>query len=140
MRISDWSSDVCSSDLNEIWLVHDLAYADIVFDGYKAPSVMKVPGAKDVAVEFFTLSKSYNMPGWRVGFMVGNPVLVNALARIKSYLDYGMFTPIQVAAIAALEGPQDCVADIRNMYEPRRHVLCVDRQSTRLNSRPQCES
>ncbi|HEY9544505.1 MAG TPA: alanine transaminase [Solimonas sp.] len=109
---------------NEIWLVHDLAYADIVFDGYKAPSVMQVPGAKDVAVEFFTLSKSYNMPGWRVGFMVGNPVLVNALARIKSYLDYGMFTPIQVAAIAALEGPQDCVAEIRNMYEHRRNVLC----------------
>src|SRR3546814_6927824 len=80
---------------NEIWLVHDLAYADIVFDGYKAPSVMQVPGAKDVAVEFFTLLKSYNMPGWHVGFMVGNPVLVNALARIKSYLDYGMFTPIQ---------------------------------------------
>lgn len=109
---------------NEIWLVHDLAYADIVFDGYKAPSVLQVPGAKDVAVEFFTLSKSYNMPGWRVGFMVGNPVLVNALARIKSYLDYGMFTPIQVAAIAALEGPQDCVADIRQMYEHRRNVLC----------------
>src|SRR3546814_6945539 len=123
MRISDWSSDVCSSDLNEIWLVHDLAYADIVFDGYKAPSVMQVPGAKDVAVEFFTLSKSYNMPGWRVGFMVGNTVLVNALARIKSYLDYGMFTPIQVAAIAALEGPQDCVAEIRKMYEHCRNVL-----------------
>src|SRR5581483_5863431 len=90
---------------NEMWLVHDLAYADIVFDGYKAPSIMQVKGAKDVAVEFFTLSKSYNMPGWRVGFMVGNPTLVAALARIKSYLDYGMFTPIQVAAIAALEGP-----------------------------------
>lgn len=109
---------------NEIWLVHDLAYADIVFDGYTAPSVMQVPGAKDVAVEFFTLSKSYNMPGWRVGFMVGNPTLVGALARIKSYLDYGMFTPIQVAAIAALEGPQQCVTDIRDMYEHRRNVLC----------------
>ncbi|NGY03532.1 alanine transaminase [Solimonas terrae] len=109
---------------NEIWLVHDLAYADIVFDGYTAPSVMQVPGAKDVAVEFFTLSKSYNMPGWRVGFMVGNPTLVAALARIKSYLDYGMFTPIQVAAIAALEGPQQCVAEIRHMYEHRRNVLC----------------
>lgn len=109
---------------HEIWLVHDLAYADIVFDGYKAPSVMQVPGAKDVAVEFFTLSKSYNMPGWRVGFMVGNPTLVNALARIKSYLDYGMFTPIQVAAIAALEGPQDCVAEICEMYRKRRDVLC----------------
>ena len=109
---------------HEIWLVHDLAYADIVFDGYKAPSVMQVPGAKDVAVEFFTLSKSYNMPGWRVGFMVGNPTLVNALARIKSYLDYGMFTPIQVAAIAALEGPQECVAEITEMYRKRRDVLC----------------
>ncbi|HQT43857.1 MAG TPA: aminotransferase class I/II-fold pyridoxal phosphate-dependent enzyme, partial [Halothiobacillus sp.] len=78
-----------------IWVVHDLAYADIAFDGYKAPSIMQVPGAKDIAVEFFTLSKSYNMPGWRVGFMVGNPTLVNALARMKSYLDYGAFTPIQ---------------------------------------------
>ncbi|HEX4870862.1 MAG TPA: alanine transaminase [Nevskiaceae bacterium] len=109
---------------NGLWLVHDLAYADIVFDGYKAPSVLEVPGAKDVAVEFFTLSKSYNMPGWRVGFMVGNPTLVAALARIKSYLDYGMFTPIQVAAIAALEGPQDCVGQICEMYRERRDVLC----------------
>ncbi len=106
-----------------IWLVHDLAYADIVFDGYVAPSVLQVPGAKDIAVEFFTLSKSYNMPGWRVGFMCGNPTLVAALARIKSYLDYGMFTPIQVAAIAALEGPQDCVAEICEMYRKRRDVL-----------------
>ncbi len=109
---------------NQIWLVHDLAYADIVFDGYKAPSVLQVPGAKDVAVEFFTLSKSYNMPGWRVGFMAGNPTLVGALARMKSYLDYGMFTPIQVAAIAALEGPQDCVSEICEMYRSRRDVLC----------------
>ncbi len=109
---------------HQIWLVHDLAYADIVFDGYTAPSVLQVPGAKDVAVEFFTLSKSYNMPGWRVGFMAGNPILVGALARIKSYLDYGMFTPIQVAAIAALEGPQDCVAEIRHTYKVRRDVLC----------------
>jgi alanine-synthesizing transaminase len=107
-----------------IWLVHDLAYADIVFDGYKAPSVLQVPGADDIAVEFFSLSKSYNMPGWRVGFMVGNTTLVAALARIKSYLDYGMFTPIQVAAISALEGPQDCVEQIRQMYERRRDVLC----------------
>ena len=109
---------------HEIWVVQDLAYADIVFDGYKPPSIMEVPGAKDVAVEFFTLSKSYNMPGWRVGFMVGNPTLVAALARIKSYLDYGMFTPIQVAAIAALEGPQDCVKEIADMYCSRRDVLC----------------
>jgi alanine-synthesizing transaminase len=106
-----------------IWLVHDLAYADIVFDGYVAPSILQVPGAKDIAVEFFTLSKSYNMPGWRVGFMCGNPTLVAALARIKSYLDYGMFTPIQVAAITALEGPQDCVAEICEMYRKRRDVL-----------------
>jgi alanine-synthesizing transaminase len=107
-----------------IWLVHDLAYADIVFDGYRAPSVLQVKGAKEVAVEFFTLSKSYNMPGWRVGFMCGNPELVAALARIKGYLDYGMFTPIQVAAITALEGPQDCVREICEMYEHRRNVLC----------------
>ncbi len=109
---------------HKIWVVHDLAYADIVFDGYKAPSILQVEGAKDVAVEFFTLSKSYNMPGWRVGFMVGNPTLVAALARMKSYLDYGMFTPIQVAAIAALEGPQDCVQEICDMYRKRRDALC----------------
>ncbi len=108
----------------ELWVVHDLAYADLVFDGYKAPSILQVPGAKDCAVEFFTLSKSYNMPGWRVGFMVGNPKLVYALGRMKSYLDYGTFTPIQVAAIAALEGPQDCVAEICDMYRHRRDVLC----------------
>jgi len=107
-----------------IWVIHDLAYADIVFDGYQAPSIMQVPGAKDVAVEFFTLSKSYNMPGWRVGFMVGNPTLVGALARLKSYFDYGTFTPIQVASILALEGPQDCVEEIRLMYQKRRDVLC----------------
>jgi len=106
-----------------IFVVHDIAYADIVFDGYKAPSIMQVPGAKDVAVEFFTLSKSYNMPGWRVGFMVGNARLCAALARIKSYHDYGTFTPIQVAAITALEGPQDCVEDIRLMYQKRRDAL-----------------
>lgn len=109
---------------HEIWVVHDLAYADIVFDGYKPPSILQVSGAKDVAVEFFSLSKSYNMPGWRVGFMCGNPVLVAALARIKSYLDYGMFTPIQVAAISALDGPQECVEEIRNRYLHRRDVLC----------------
>jgi len=109
---------------HEIWVVHDIAYADIVFDGYKAPSILEVEGAKDCAVEFYSLSKSYNMPGWRVGFMVGNPVLVAALARMKSYLDYGMFTPIQVAAIAALEGPQECVKEICDMYESRRDVLC----------------
>ena len=107
-----------------IWIVQDIAYADLVFDGYVAPSILQVPGAIDVAVEFFSLSKSYNMPGWRVGFMVGNAELVAALAKIKSYLDYGMFTPIQVAAIAALEGPQDCVAEIRDMYQSRRDVLC----------------
>ncbi len=106
-----------------IYVVHDLAYADIVFDGWTAPSIMQVPGASDVAVEFFTMSKSYNMAGWRIGFMVGNPKLVNALARIKGYHDYGTFTPIQVAAIAALEGPQDCVEEIRATYEQRRDVL-----------------
>ena len=109
---------------HEIWVVHDNAYAEIVFDGYKAPSILQVKGAKDVAVEFYSLSKTYNMPGWRVGFMCGNKTLVAALARMKSYLDYGMFTPIQVAAIAALDGPQDCVAEICDMYRKRRDVLC----------------
>ena len=107
-----------------IYVVHDLAYADITFDGYKAPSIMQVEGAKDHCVEFFSLSKSYNMPGWRVGFCVGNRDLVGALARIKSYLDYGTFTPIQVAAIAALEEDQSCVEEIRNTYLLRRNVLC----------------
>ena len=106
-----------------ILVVHDLAYADITFDGWKAPSIMQVPGAREVAVEFFTMSKSYNMAGWRIGFMVGNKDLVNALARIKSYHDYGTFTPIQVAAIAALEGPQECVEEIRRKYQSRRDVM-----------------
>ena len=109
---------------HKIWVVQDLAYADLVFDGYEVPSILQVPGAKDIAVEFYTMSKSYNMPGWRVGFCVGNRDLVGALARIKSYLDYGTFTPIQVAAIAALEEDQGCVEEIRNTYLLRRNVLC----------------
>ncbi len=109
---------------HSIWVVQDLAYADLCYDGYVAPSILQVEGARDVAVEFFSMSKSYNMPGWRVGFCVGNKVLIAALARMKSYLDYGMFTPIQVAAIAALEGDQTCVAQIRDMYQKRRDVLC----------------
>src|SRR2546425_4781474 len=108
---------------HDILVVHDLAYADIVFDSYKAPSIMQVPGARDIAVEFFTMSKSYNMAGWRIGFMVGNRDLVHALARIKSYHDYGSFTPVQVASIVALEGPQDCVLEIKNTYEKRRNVM-----------------
>jgi alanine-synthesizing transaminase len=108
---------------HDILVVHDLAYADIVFDGWQAPSIMQVPGARDVAVEFFTLSKSYNMAGWRIGFMVGNRELVHALARIKSYHDYGTFTPIQVASITALEGPQECVEAVRAEYQNRRDVL-----------------
>ncbi len=108
---------------HDILVVHDLAYADIVFDGWQAPSIMQVPGARDVAVEFFTMSKSYNMAGWRIGFMVGNQELVSALARIKSYHDYGTFTPIQVASIIALDGPQDCVEEVRAMYQTRRDVL-----------------
>ncbi|MCE2643668.1 MAG: alanine transaminase [Betaproteobacteria bacterium] len=110
-----------------IYVVHDLAYADLVFDdafpNNRAPSIMQVPGARDVAVEFFTMSKSYNMAGWRIGFMVGNRELVAALARIKSYHDYGTFTPVQVASIAALEGPQVCVEEIRREYQRRRDVL-----------------
>ncbi|MCK4493985.1 MAG: alanine transaminase [Methylococcales bacterium] len=109
---------------HNIWVVHDIAYADIVFDGYKAPSILEVKGAKEVAVEFFSLSKSYNMPGWRVGFMCGNSTLVAALTRMKSYLDYGTFTPIQVAAIHALEDSQACVKEICAMYKNRRDVLC----------------
>lgn len=109
---------------HHVYVVHDLAYADIVFDDYKAPSIMQVKGARDIAVEFFTLSKSYNMAGWRVGFMVGNRELVTALARMKSYHDYGMFAPIQVASIIALEGPQDCVEEVRQIYQKRRDVTC----------------
>jgi alanine-synthesizing transaminase len=108
---------------NEIMVAQDLAYADLCFDGYRAPSLMEVPGAKEIGVEFFTLSKSYSMPGWRVGFAVGNREMIGALARLKSYFDYGMFTPIQVAAIAALNGPQDCVHEVNELYRKRRDVL-----------------
>lgn len=110
---------------NNIYVIQDLAYADLVFDGYTAPSILQVKGAKDIAVEFFSMSKSYNMPGWRIGFCCGNAKLIGALARIKSYLDYGMFTPIQVAAIAALEGDQSCVEEIRQTYLARRDILCA---------------
>lgn len=111
---------------HKFWIIQDLAYADIVFDGYTAPSIMQVPGAKDVAVESFSLSKSYNMPGWRVGFLVGNQKLIGALARMKSYLDYGMFTPIQIASIFALEAPEadQWIGEIRDRYQQRRDVLC----------------
>lgn len=107
-----------------LWVLHDLAYADLVFDGYKAPSILQVPGAKDVAIEAYTLSKSYNMPGWRVGFMCGNEKLISALAKMKSYLDYGMFAPIQMAAIEALTGSQECVQEICATYKQRRDLLC----------------
>jgi len=108
---------------NDIMIVHDFAYADLTFDGYKPPSFLQVKGAKDVGVEFFSLSKSYNMPGWRVGFCVGNRKIVAALARIKSYLDYGIFQPIQIASIIALNGPQECVQEICDTYESRRDAL-----------------
>ncbi len=108
---------------HEMMVIHDLAYADIVFDGYRAPSLLQAQGAKDVGVEFFSLSKSYNMPGWRVGFAVGNRKMIEALMRIKSYLDYGMFQPVQIAAIIALNGPQDCVEGVRQTYRRRRDVL-----------------
>ncbi len=108
---------------HKIIIIHDFAYADLTFDGYKAPSMMQVEGAKDVGVEFFSVSKSYSMPGWRVGFCVGNREIIFALARIKSYLDYGIFQPIQIAAIIALNGPQDCVAEIRDTYKERRDAL-----------------
>ncbi|HSG32006.1 MAG TPA: aminotransferase class I/II-fold pyridoxal phosphate-dependent enzyme [Thermodesulfobacteriota bacterium] len=105
-------------------VVHDFAYADLCFDGYKAPSFLQVKGAKKVGVEFYSLSKSYSMPGWRVGFMVGNPKIIAALKRIKSYMDYGIFQPIQIAAISALNGPQNCVAEITEIYRSRRDRLC----------------
>jgi alanine-synthesizing transaminase len=108
---------------NKIIVLHDLAYADLVFDDYRAPSFLQVPGAREVGVEFFSLTKSYSMAGWRVGFCCGNREIVGALIKIKSYLDYGMFQPIQIASIIALRGPQDCVEDIRRVYERRRNVL-----------------
>ncbi len=109
---------------NRLMVIHDFAYADLCFDNYVAPSILQVPGAKDVAVEFFSMTKSYSMAGWRVGFCVGNREMVGALTKIKSYLDYGMFQPIQIASIVALRGPQDCVTEIRKTYENRRNVLC----------------
>lgn len=108
---------------NKIIVIHDFAYADLVYDDYKAPSFLQVPGAKDVGVEFFSMTKSYSMAGWRVGFCCGNKEIVGALIKIKSYLDYGMFQPIQIASIVALRGPQDCVEDMRRIYESRRNVL-----------------
>jgi alanine-synthesizing transaminase len=108
---------------HEIWVMSDLAYAEIYFDDKPPPSILQVPGAKDIAVEFTSLSKTYSMPGWRMGFAAGNPRLINALTRMKSYLDYGAFTPIQVAAVAALTGPQECVAEMRALYKDRRDVL-----------------
>lgn len=108
---------------NNIFVVHDFAYADLCYDGYTAPSFLQVPGAKDVGVEFFSLTKSYSMAGWRVGFCCGNSELVGALTKIKSYLDYGMFQPIQIASIIALRGPQDCVKEIRDVYQSRRNAL-----------------
>ena len=108
---------------HDLYIIHDLAYGDLCFDGYQTPSILQVPDAKKTAVEFYTLSKSYNMPGWRVGFCVGNKEIVGALIKMKSYLDYGMFQPIQIAAIAALNGPQECVEEIRAMYQHRRNAL-----------------
>ncbi len=109
---------------NDIIVIHDMAYSDITFDGYEAPSFLQVDGAKDVGVEFMTFSKSYNMAGWRIGACVGNRDIVAALAKIKGYYDYGIFTPVQVAAIAAIDGPQECVGEVRDLYEERRDVLC----------------
>ncbi len=108
---------------HDIWVMSDLAYAEIYFNDKPPPSILQVPGAKDIAVEFTSLSKTYSMPGWRMGFAAGNPRLINALTRMKSYLDYGAFTPIQVAAVAALTGPQECVAEMRALYKDRRDVL-----------------
>lgn len=119
----------------ELLVIHDLAYADVAFDGYEPPSFLQVPGAKEVGVEFFSLSKSYNMPGWRVGFAVGNPDMIHALARIKSYLDYGIFQPVQIAAIHALNGPQDCIQAMKDTYQSRRDTLVdgLNRVGWRIN-------
>jgi alanine-synthesizing transaminase len=116
-KIVDYAKD------HGIMVIHDFAYADLVFDDFQAPSFLQAKGAKEIGVEFFSLSKSYSMPGWRVGFCVGNPQTIAALRRIKSYLDYGIFQPIQIASIIALEGPQDCVARIRDTYKERRDAL-----------------
>lgn len=116
-RVVDFAMD------NDLMVIHDLSYADLVFDGYEAPSFLQVPGAKDVGVEFYSVSKSYNMPGWRVGFCVGNKEMVGALIKIKSYLDYGVFQPIQIAAILALNGPQECVQETVEIYRKRRDAL-----------------
>lgn len=121
---------------NNLIVVHDLAYADLCFDKYKAPSFLQVPGAKDVGVEFFSMTKSYSMAGWRVGFCVGNQEIVGALTKIKSYLDYGMFQPIQIASIIALRGPQDCVEEIRKTYESRRNALIKGLRSAGWNVQP----
>ena len=121
---------------HKIWVIHDLAYADLVFDDYKAPSILSVPGAKEWAVESYTLSKTYNMAGWRVGFMCGNAKLIGALTRIKSYIDYGSFAPIQEAAIAALEGPQDCVEALRLRYQSRRDLMCAGLNTMGWNVTP----
>jgi alanine-synthesizing transaminase len=107
-----------------LWVIHDLAYADLCFDGHRATSILEIPGAQEIAVEFFTVSKSFNMPGWRLGFCVGNPVLCGALARVKTYLDYGIFAPIQIAGIAALGAPDEVVAQVRETYRERRDALC----------------
>jgi alanine-synthesizing transaminase len=108
---------------NDLMVIHDLAYADLVFDQYQAPSILQVKGAGEVAVEFTSVSKTYNMPGWRVGFCVGNERMISALSRVKSYLDYGIFTPIQIASIIALNGPQECVGETRRVYRERRDTL-----------------
>jgi len=117
VKLVDFAKD------NGLIVISDIAYAEITFDGYQCPSILQVPGAKEVAVEFYSLSKTYNMPGWRMGFMVGNKDIVGALGKIKSYLDYGTFQPLQIAACAALNGPQDCVEEIRLMYQSRRDVM-----------------
>mgnify|MGYP000873201696 CR=1 FL=1 len=121
---------------NKIIVIHDFAYADLVFDDYKAPSFLQVPGAKDVGVEFFSMTKSYSMAGWRVGFCCGNKEIAGALIKIKSYLDYGMFQPIQIASIVALRGPQDCVEEMRQIYQSRRNVLIKSLQSAGWNIEP----
>ena len=123
VELSFYEKLVALARKERFYIISDIAYAEITFDGYRAPSILQVPGAKDVAIESYTLSKTYNMAGWRVGFLAGNPKLVGALMRIKSWLDYGMFTPIQVASTIALNESQECVGEIRDTYQRRRDVL-----------------
>ena len=124
VNIEFFEKIVALAKANDIWIIHDFAYAELCFDGFQAPSILQVTGAKDIAVESYSMSKTYNMPGWRLGFISGNKDIIAALARLKSYMDYGTFAPVEHAAVTALDGSQDCIDSIRDCYQERRDVLC----------------